>query len=86
MQSSILLLQREVPESVNVKAAKCAHDNQVTVILDMGGRDDPISNELVSLCDVISPNQTEVRRLLADSTTKQEFTEEIKGDDEYDDV
>ena len=52
----------------------------------MGGRDDPISNELVSLCDVISPNQTEVRRLLADSTTKQEFTEELKGDDEYDDV
>ena len=32
----------------------------------MGGRDDPISDELIALCDIISPNQTEVKRLFSD--------------------
>ena len=43
-RSSVLLLQREVPESVNIAAARCAKDNNVMVILDMGGRDEPISD------------------------------------------
>lgn len=29
----------------------------------MGGRDDPLSHELVNLCDIISPNETEIKRL-----------------------
>ena len=44
-------------------AARCAKDNKVQVILDMGGRNDPISDELIRLCDIISPNETEVARL-----------------------
>ena len=30
----------------------------------MGGREEPLSNELFSLCDIISPNETELETLL----------------------
>jgi len=46
-------------------------------VLDMGGRDDPISSELISLCDLISPNQTEVIRLIG---ADQSQDEETKGE------
>lgn len=32
-------------------------------ILDMGGNDEPISAELLHLCDIVSPNQTELMRM-----------------------
>ena len=64
-QSSILLLQREVPRFINIEAAKVAKANNVTVIFDLGGRDDKITNETISLCDIISPNETELERLLS---------------------
>mmetsp|Transcript_3375 Transcript_3375/g.2826 ORF Transcript_3375/g.2826 Transcript_3375/m.2826 type:complete len:272 (+) Transcript_3375:28-843(+) len=62
--SKILLLQREVPEHINVLAAKLARDNSVTVILDAGGMDIPITDELLSLVDIFSPNETELERIL----------------------
>lgn len=64
-QSSILLLQREVPRFINIEAAKVAQANNVTVIFDLGGRDDTITNETISLCDIVSPNETELLRLFA---------------------
>ena len=64
-QSSLLLLQREVPRFVNIEAAKVAKANNVAVIFDLGGRDDPVTNETISLCDIISPNETELSRMLA---------------------
>ena len=39
------------------KKAKENKDKKVLVVLDMGGMDDPISPELVKLCDIISPNE-----------------------------
>ena len=65
-ESDVLLLQREIPEKINILAARCAKEvktHEITVILDMGGRDEQISNELVDLCDIISPNETETERL-----------------------
>ena len=65
-QCNLLLLQREVPEKINILAAKFAKSvetHEVTVILDMGGRDEQISQNLVELCDIISPN--EVRNSLS---------------------
>jgi ribokinase len=56
-QSCLLLLQREIPESVCLQAARIASKSQVKVVLDLGGRDDPVSSELIGLCDVISPNE-----------------------------
>ena len=61
--SSVLLLQREIPESVNIDAAKTAKSAGKMVVLDVGGREEPMSEELLSLVDVISPNETELARL-----------------------
>jgi len=36
----------------------------VNVILDMGGADAPLSRELLSLVKIISPNETEFKRIL----------------------
>ena len=59
LESDVLLLQREVPEEINIMAAETAKkstEREIVVVLDMGGRDDPISIDLIRLCDVISPN------------------------------
>ena len=31
----------------------------------MGGRDDPLSEELLKTIDIISPNETELKRVMA---------------------
>ena len=74
--SKILLLQREIPEHINILAAKLAKENGVTVILDAGGMDIPIGDDLLSLVDIFSPNETELERiLLKDFNTDQTPTE-----------
>ncbi|CDW85938.1 pfkb family protein [Stylonychia lemnae] len=50
--SKILLLQREVPEYVNIVAARTAKQAGTMVILDVGGRDEPLSEELLSLTEL----------------------------------
>ena len=52
-----------MPEGINILAAKCAKERDVIVILDMGGTDSPLSSELLELCDIISPNETEAATL-----------------------
>ena len=47
-------------------AARCAKEvqtHEIVVILDMGGIDEPVSQELIQLCDIVSPNETEAKRL-----------------------
>lgn len=56
-KGKILLLQREIPEHVNVIAAKLAKESGTMVILDVGGRDEPFTPELFDYLDVISPNE-----------------------------
>ena len=60
------MLQREVPDHINLAAALIAKSDgkERTVILDMGGTDDPISEELVHQLDYVSPNETELETLL----------------------
>jgi ribokinase len=67
-ESHYLLLQKEIPMSLNLVAAKYAHSRGKVVILDCGGRDDPISDELLDNITYISPNETELERL--DDTIK----------------
>ena len=65
-QCGYMLLQREIPESVNlhmVRAAKESH-RRIVVLQDVGGEDRPIDIELLKLCDYIMPNETELRRLV----------------------
>ena len=62
--SKILLLQREIPEHINILGAKAAKSSGVTVILDAGGMDIPISKELLEVIDIFSPNETELERIM----------------------
>lgn len=57
-QSQVLLLQNEVPEAVNIAAARLAKRYGVTVILNPAPSR-PISGELAALVDVVTPNQQE---------------------------
>lgn len=67
-----LLLQREIPEHVNVVLARMAKEAGVPVYLDAGGVDEPVSEELLSCLDVISPNETELARLTGLPTRTEE--------------
>lgn len=58
-----LLLQREIPESVNLAAARLARRAGVPVVLDAGGATTPLPSALLRLVDVLSPNETELARL-----------------------
>lgn len=67
-QSDYLLLQKEIPMELVLVAAKYAHGLGKVVILDCGGRDDPISDELLDNITYLSPNETELERI--DETIK----------------
>ena len=42
---------------MNVLAAKLARESGTLVILDVGGRDEPLSDELLRYVDILSPNE-----------------------------
>jgi sugar/nucleoside kinase (ribokinase family)/sugar phosphate isomerase/epimerase len=77
-ETCIVLLQREVPEYVNLLVAtycKAAarQGRRYIVLQDVGGEDRPISSEMLQLCDFILPNESELIRLcLAQSWSDQE--------------
>ncbi|CAM6036804.1 unnamed protein product [Sphagnum compactum] len=62
-QAGAVLLQREVPDTVNLEAAKVARIAKVPVIMDAGGAEGPIPEELLKFVTVLSPNETELARL-----------------------
>ena len=55
-----LLLQREIPNEINIEGAKRANENNVEIILDVGGEDSVIPKELINLIDIISPNEVNI--------------------------
>ncbi|XP_033136150.1 ribokinase-like [Brassica rapa] len=61
--AGVVLLQRELPDSFNIQVAKAVKKVGVPVILDVGGMDTPIPNELLDSIDILSPNETELSRL-----------------------
>ena len=63
-QAGALLLQREIPEALNIAAAQFAKSAGVPVVLDAGGSDDgPLPAALLVCLTVCSPNETELARL-----------------------
>jgi ribokinase len=64
---SALLLQREVPDWVNTRAAELARQGGTggAVVLDAGGAEGPLPERLLSAVTVLSPNETELARLVA---------------------
>lgn len=72
-----ILLQREVPEYVNLLIATQAKKRKegILVIQDVGGEDRPISREMLELCDYVIPNESELFRLvqsLGERTTDED--------------
>lgn len=63
--AGILLLQREIPDSVNIQVAEAANSAGVPVILDAGGMDTPLPQKLLEVVDFFSPNESELGRLTA---------------------
>lgn len=61
--TSVLLLQREIPEETNILLAKQAAKANCPTFLDCGGSNKPISNELLSLVTFVSPNLSELGSL-----------------------
>lgn len=68
-----VLLQREIPETVNVIFAKLAAGSKIPVILDAGGADRVLAHDLLPNISILSPNETELQRLtgLPTKTEKQ---------------
>jgi len=64
-----VLLQREIPEAVNLAIATTARAAGVPVVLDCGGDDTPLPASLLPLLDVVSPNESELARLSGLPTT-----------------
>ncbi|GLC36033.1 hypothetical protein PLESTB_000531200 [Pleodorina starrii] len=67
-----VLLQREIPESVNLEVARLAKAAGVPVFLDAGGVEGPIAPELLTCLAVLSPNETELARLTGLPTGSEE--------------
>ncbi|KAK9070569.1 hypothetical protein SSX86_010971 [Deinandra increscens subsp. villosa] len=61
--AGIVLLQREIPDSINIQVAKAARSAGVPVILDAGGMDAPVPAQLLKHVDILSPNESELARL-----------------------
>lgn len=59
-----VMLQREVPEHVNLLIATEAKKRGILVVQDVGGEDRPISKEMMQACDYLVPNESELCRLL----------------------
>lgn len=59
-----ILLQREVPEYVNLLiATEAKRRGGILVFQDVGGEDRPMSREMLELCDYVVPNESELKRL-----------------------
>ncbi len=68
-----VLLQREIPEEVNVHVASIAAAAGVPVLLDCGGVEGPISPDLLKNISILSPNETELARLTGAHFTAESF-------------
>ena len=51
------------------------------MILDMGGIDEPVSQELIQLCDIVSPNETEAKRLFKSEEEGEEDAKTAESND-----
>jgi len=57
-------LQKEIPIEITTLCAVYAKSAHKLVMLDCGGRDEDIPNKLLENLDFISPNETELARLI----------------------
>eukprot|EP00967_Tisochrysis_lutea_P013706 scaffold15340_cov30-Tisochrysis_lutea.AAC.1 len=68
----VLMLQREVPEYVNVVAARLARAMGKPVFMDVGGTDAPLDTQLIPYISIISPNESELTFLSGVATEEND--------------
>jgi ribokinase len=61
--TAVVMLQMEVPQHVNELMAAAACERGVPVFQDLGGAERMVTNEHLSQCMYVSPNETELSRL-----------------------
>jgi len=88
MDSDVLLLQREIPDAVNINAMKAAAEakkngSRIKVILDFGGSDTLPPLEMIAHCDIVSPNKTEALRLFEQMSPSSAPEVEAQEEEEY---
>lgn len=59
-ECSVVMLQREIPQYVNVEVARAARELGKPVFMDVGGTDAPLDPDLIPYISVIAPNETEL--------------------------
>lgn len=75
-----VLLQREIPDIINIAVARHAKAHNIPVLLDLGGDDTPPPDELMECVDICAPNETELQRLVnMPTTTKTEISAAVKS-------
>jgi ribokinase len=62
-RAAVVMLQREIPERVNLAAAAAARAAGAIVLLDAGGADAPVHPALLRAIDYLMPNESELARL-----------------------
>ncbi|XP_039018402.1 ribokinase-like isoform X2 [Hibiscus syriacus] len=78
-KAGIVLLQREIPDYVNIQVAKAAKSAGVSVIMDAGGMDAPMPQQLLNFVDIFSPNESELGRLTGMPTKNFEQISQAAG-------
>ena len=67
------MLQKEVPMQINVLASQVAKQQGLLVVADCGGRDDEMPADLLHNVTVLSPNSSELERLVGAWQDEQEM-------------
>lgn len=84
---TVVLLQREIPEHVNELVAlacqRAESKDKPIVLQDMGGEDRNISKKMMSLCDYIMPNKSELIRWMNLLEVQQEDCNIDEDEEQY---
>jgi len=77
--ADVMMLQREIPDEVNLEAAQVAHGAAVPVVFDVGGKDTPLDPAICPLIDIVWPNETELANITGMPTdTEEEISSAVK--------
>ena len=71
-EAGAVMLQREIPDFINLEVAKMATEHNVPVLLDVGGTDAPLDPQLAPYITICWPNETELMNISGGLPTDNE--------------
>lgn len=69
--SKVILLQMEIPHEAVYEAIRIAHKNKRTVVLNPAPAPENITDDILSMIDYLTPNETELESLTGISVTDE---------------